>query len=121
MKLAWYPWQLFIRKKEVVIPVVITFVIALVLSVWLELKLQRVPQPVFLHYSIELGVDALGNMYTALLLPGALLLALVINTIIANILMLSARTVALVLLWNTIPLSLLAFWFGMLILRVNGA
>ncbi len=121
MTRAWYPWQLFVRKWEVVFPVAFTIAIVIALAVWLEIGLSRVPQPVFLHYSAELGVDALGNPHLALLLPGFLLLVLLINLVLANVYMLSVRTVSLVLLWSCVPLAALTFWFGMLILRVNGA
>lgn len=121
MNISWYPWQLFIRKREVILPIAIVLVSVIVLAIWLELALQRVPQPVFLHYSVELGVDALGNAYMALALPIFVFASLIINTVVANILMLSQKAAALLLLWSTVPLAAIAFWFGLLILHINGA
>lgn len=121
MNISWYPWQLFIRKKEVVLPIGIVLIGVLGLGIWLEVALQRVPQPVFLHYSVELGVDALGNAHTALLLPAFVFTVLLINTLIANVLMLSQKAAALLILWSTVPLAAIAIWFGALILHVNGA
>lgn len=121
MTRAWYPWQLFVRKWEVMIPAALTAAVIIILAVWLEIGLGRVPQPVFLHYSAELGVDALGSPHLALLVPGTLLLVLIINIVCSNITMLSNRIVSLVIVWSSVPLAALALWFGMLILRVNGA
>lgn len=121
MTRAWYPWQLFVRKWEVMVPVAIAIAAVIALSIWLEIALLRVPQPVFLHYTAELGVDALGSPHLALLLPGFILLVTVINFVLANMFMLSLRTISLVLLWSLVPLVAFACWFGILILRVNGA
>lgn len=121
MSIAWYPWQLFIRKWEVTVPVAFALAIVVIISIWLEYALSRVPQPVFLHYSSELGVDALGSPHRALFLPGTLLLVVLVNAIIGNIFMLSSKTVSRLALWTPVPLALLALWFSMLILRVNGA
>ncbi|MCX6781416.1 MAG: hypothetical protein NT003_04890 [Candidatus Magasanikbacteria bacterium] len=121
MKYAWYPLQLFVRKWEVVVPVGITAALVVVIAGWLEYALSHVPQPVFLHYSVELGVDSLGSPHTALVLPGILLLILIINTTLANVLWLSTRPAARVVLWSSVPLAMIAFWFAILIARVNGA
>lgn len=121
MSLSWYPWQLFVRKWEMIAPIAFSVLISIVLSIWLEVSLSRVPQPVFLHYSTDLGVDALGSPHLALLLPGLLLLITTINGIGGNLLMLWRRLVALVVLWSLVPIAMLALWFGILILRVNGA
>jgi hypothetical protein len=121
MKYAWYPIQLFVRKWEVVVPVGVTFAFVIGIAGWLEYALARVPQPVFLHYSVELGVDSLGSPHTALVLPGILFLILVINTTLANVLWLSMRPAARVILWSSVPLAICALWFAILIARVNGA
>ena len=118
MNFSWYPWQLFVRKKEVVIPVALALLVAFVLTFLLEYKLQRVPQPVFLHYSVELGVDALGSPHLALLLPAVLLAYVFINTLIGNVLLLTSRTAALIVVWH---LAVAALWFGLLVIRANGA
>ena len=121
MSLSWYPWQLFVRKWEMITPVAFSVVISIVLSIWLEVSLSRVPQPVFLHYSTDLGVDALGSPHLALLLPGTLLLLTIVNCLGGNVVMLWKRLVALVMLWSLVPFAVLALWFGILIIRVNGA
>lgn len=121
MTRSWYPWQLFVRKWEVLAPLIFTLIVIVALSLWLEISLSRVPQPVFLHYSTDLGVDALGSPHLTLLLPGALLFFALLNTIVGNLVMLSYRAIALVLIWVCVPYSMLALWFGYLILRVNGA
>lgn len=102
-------------------PIAISLVAAIALCFVLTYKLQRVPQPVFLHYSVELGVDALGSPLFSLLLPAALAVAALVNAAIANMLMLTSRASALTLLWSLVPLSAAAWWFGLLIIRVNGA
>lgn len=119
--MSWYPLQLFVRKWEVVIPIVVSLVVAIILCLVLTYKLQRVPQPVFLHYSVELGVDALGSPFFALLLPALLVVSTLVNAALANTLMLTNRTAALTLLWTLVPMMAAAWWFGMLIIRVNGA
>ncbi len=121
MSLSWYPWQLFVRKWEMITPIAFSVIMSIVLSVWLEVSLSRVSQPVFLHYSTDLGVDALGSPYLALLLPGTLLLLTIINGLAGNVLLLWRRLIALVFLWSLVPFAVLALWFGILILRVNGA
>jgi hypothetical protein len=121
MSLSWYPWQLFVRKWEMIAPIAFSVLVSVVLVIWLEVALSRVPQPVFLHYSTDLGVDALGSPHLALLLPGLLLLLTVINGLGGNLLILWRRFVAIVILWSLVPFAMLALWFGILILRVNGA
>ncbi len=120
MRHAWYPPQLFVRKWEVVTPLAVTLVSMIALIIWIEVALRHVAQPLFLHYSVELGVDSVGSALQVLLLPIAVILAAVINTFLTNLLLLSARPLALMVAWSTVPLAGLAYWLAWLVLRVNG-
>ncbi len=116
----WYPLQLLIRKWEVVAPLVCAVLGALLLGVFSEFTLQSVPQPVFLHYSVELGVDSVGSRHFVLTLPSIVLIITFLNALLANLFILNHRAVALVLVWNTPVLTAFAWGLALLILRVNG-
>lgn len=121
LKPTWYPLQLFVRKWEFVAPLMVSFIAMVVLTGYEELALRHVPEPVFLHYSVELGVDSVGSALSALLLPLTVMGIIIVNGILANLLLLNQRSVALVLAWSTVPLAALAFGLIELVLRINGA
>lgn len=109
------------RKWWVILSLATVVVVSAVLFVWLWRAGRTVPSPVYLHYSVELGVDDVGSRWGLLGLPVALLAAGFLNLIGANFLLLRERMLAPVMAMSNLPLVLLAIWFSYLLLRVNGA
>ncbi len=114
--------QIFARTGDFFIPVIFSVVVAVAYALWLPITLARVPQPIFLHYSAELGVDALGTPRQSLYLPLFLFIVTVVNALVGNSLMRHAeqKTAALIMVWMLVPFALCVAWFGILMLRVNG-
>ena len=120
MSISWYPWKLFVRKWSVLAPLVVSAVAALALGGWMYAALRHAPQPVFLHYSTELGVDAVGPASRVWFLAALVFFCTVVNALAANMLMLSSRRIAYIVAYASVPLAALAWWLGFLIVRLNG-
>lgn len=120
MKISWYPWQLFFRKWEVFVPIGVGLAGTVGLIIWMYLNLRTAPQPLFLHYSVELGVDEVGKLIWAFVLPGVLFLCLLTNTLLANLFMLNSRFQSRILLWSTLPLVIIFWIWAGLLLSING-
>lgn len=100
---------------------VVVILVSGALVVWLIKAGKTVPSPVYLHYSVELGVDDVGGIWGLLGLPVALLLCGLLNLVGANFLLLRERMLAPLVALSNLPLAVLALWFSYLLLRVNGA
>lgn len=94
---------------------------SIALLVFMLLRLKQITPPLFIHYSIELGVDAVGGKFSAVLISVLALVFVVINILITNIFLLQEKTVARVVAWSTLPIIGFAWFCGALIVRANGA
>ncbi len=121
MSIQWYPLQLFVRRLELVIPLAVSFLISVGLCVWVIVLARHIKEPVFLHYSIELGVDASGTWHQMLILPIGLVLVSLGFAALANGLVLQARKFAVLVAYASPLIILLGAWCVFLLLRVNGA
>lgn len=121
MNISWYPLQLFVRRLELIIPLVVSFAISVGLLLWVAIVGRTIKEPVFLHYTIELGVDAAGSLYEAFALPILLIIIVLAFTALTNALILVRRPLALVVAYTTPAIILLGAWCVYLMLRVNGA
>ena len=121
MEITWYPLQLFVRRLELVIPLGISLALAVALTVWVAVVARHIKEPVFLHYSIELGVDAAGTAREALMLPLLLVIFVIALTACTNALVLVRRQFALLVACVTPAIVLLGGWCIYLMLRANGA
>ncbi len=120
IQIQWYPWQLFVRKWALSVPLALAGVLVLLMGLWLWLGLRTVNEPIFLHYSVELGVDAIGSRARGwwVVLMAALVVAM--NTVVSNALLLSARTQSYIIAYATVPLVLALMAAVALMLRANG-
>lgn len=118
--MMWYPWQLFVKNKAAIIPLALSALVVVLTGVWIALRLRGVAEPIFLHYSVELGVDAVGNRWRAGTSAVLGVLIVATHTLWSNYLFLTARSQALVVAYATVPLSAALAAFAALVLRANG-
>lgn len=118
--MTWYPWQSFVTKKEVIIPLGVSTLIIIATAVWMYVKLRVVVEPVFLHYSVELGVDAVGDRLRAGSLVALGVLIIGAHTLWCNYLLGVSRMQAQIVAYATVPLAIAIVGCAALVLRANG-